>query len=198
MTDEIRIADAYENNLKHVSMTIPKGKLASRINGKNIVDYGEMTARELVAELRGVTDAMGVSLARQISAYLERMDEVGIGYLSLSRKTDTLSGGEIQWLKLASELGRTGQVYVMDEPSTGLHNKDLAALLALFRRLVDGGNTVVIVEHRLELIAQADWVIDMGPGGGSDGGEVVFTGTPRDLLACPTSKTAHWLQKSIM
>ena len=126
------------------------------------------------------------------------MDEVGIGYLSLSRKTDTLSGGELQRLKLASELGRTGQVYVMDEPSTGLHNKDLAALLALFRRLVAGGNTVVIVEHRLELIAQADWIIDMGPGGGSDGGEVVFTGTPRDLLSCPTSKTAHWLQESIM
>ena len=81
----------------------------------------------------------------------------------------------------------------MDEPSTGLHNKDLAALLALFRRLVDGGNTVVIVEHRLELIAQADWIIDMGPGGGSDGGEVVFTGTPHDLLSCLTSKTAHWL-----
>ena len=104
-----------------------------------------------------------------------------------------MSGGEIQRLKLASELGRRGKVYIMDEPSTGLHNKDLAALLALFRRLVAGGNTVVIVEHRLELIAQTDWVIDMGPGGGSDGGEVVFTGTPRDLLACPTSKTAHWI-----
>ena len=72
-----------------------------------------------------------------------------------------------------------------------------AKLLTLFRRLVDVGNTVVIVEHRLELIAQADWVIDMGPGGGSDGGEVVFTGTPRNLLSCPASKTVHWLQKSI-
>ena len=129
---------------------------------------------------------------------LKSLADVGLGYLSLGQPTSTMSGGEIQRLKLASELGRTGQVYVMDEPSTGLHNKDLAALLALFRRLVDGGNTVVIVEHRLELIAQADWVIDMGPGGGSDGGEVIFTGTPRDLLACPTSKTAHWLQKSIM
>ena len=131
--------------------------------------------------------------AKWILHPLKCFADVGLGYLSLGQPTSTMSGGEIQRLKLASELGRTGQVYVMDEPSTGLHNKDLVALLALFRRLVDDGNTVVIVEHRLELIAQADWIIDMGPGGGTDGGEVVFTGTPRDLLACPASKTAHWL-----
>ena len=136
--------------------------------------------------------------AKWILHPLKCLADVGLGYLSLGQPTSTMSGGEIQRLKLASELGRTGQVYVMDEPSTGLHNKDLAALLALFHRLVDDGNTVVIVEHRLELIAQADWIIDMGPGGGSDGGEVVFTGTPRDLLSCPTSKTAYWLQKSML
>jgi len=100
--------------------------LASRINGKNIVDYGEMTARELVAELRGVTDAMGVSLARQISAYLERMDEVCIGYLSLSRKTDTLSGGELQRIKMVRSLASspTNITYIFDEPTAGLHPAD--------------------------------------------------------------------------
>jgi len=160
-----------------------KVALGYAYRGRNIEDALNLTVNEALDFFEG----------DRILRPLKSLVDVGLGYLSLGQPTSTMSGGEIQRLKLASELGRTGQVYVMDEPSTGLHNKDLAALLALFRRLVDNGNTVVIVEHRLELIAQADWIIDMGPGGGSDGGEVVFTGTPCDLLSCPTSKTAHWL-----
>ena len=165
-----------------------KTALGYAYKGRNIDDALNLTVNEALEFFEG----------DRILHPLKCLADVGLGYLSLGQPTSTMSGGEIQRLKLASELGRTGQVYVMDEPSTGLHNKDLAALLALFRRLVDDGNTVVIVEHRLELIAQADWIIDMGPGGGTDGGEVVFTGTPRDLLACPASKTAHWLQKSML
>ena len=165
-----------------------KTALGYTYKGKNIEEALKLT----------VDEAIGFFGGGKIASALKDLTNVGLGYLTLGQSTSTMSGGEIQRLKLASELGRRGKVYIMDEPSTGLHNRDLAALLALFDRLVKNGNTVVIVEHRLELIAQADWIIDMGPGGGSDGGEVVFTGTPRDLLSCPDSKTAHWLQKSIL
>jgi excinuclease UvrABC ATPase subunit len=120
---------------------------------------------------------------------------VGLDYLTLGQPTSTLSGGEVQRVKLASELHKQGQVYVLDEPSTGLHAKDIEKLLALLRKLVDGGNTVVMVEHRLELISQADWIIDMGPDGGSAGGEMVFAGTPEEIIKCKTSKTGQYLNQ---
>lgn len=167
--------------------------LESKINGKNIVDFGEMTAAELLAEIERINSPMGASLARQISSYLRRMVDVGIGYLSFSRKTDTLSGGEIQRIKLASELHKKGAVYILDEPSTGLHSKDAEKLLALFRNLVADGNTIIIIEHRLELIAQADYIIEMGEGGGTDGGEIVFSGTPQEIVHCEYSKTGRYL-----
>ena len=136
----------------------------------------------------------GIAIAKQVSSYLRKMVDVGIGYLSFSRKTDTLSGGEIQRIKLASELHKKGAVYILDEPSTGLHNKDAERLLALFRKLVADGNTVIIIEHRLELIAQADYIIEMGQGGGTDGGEVVFQGTPQEIIHCDRSKTGRYLK----
>ena len=94
---------------------------------------------------------------------------------------------------LASELQKSGNIYILDEPTTGLHSWDVARLLALLRRLVNQGNTVVVVEHRPELIAAADWVIDMGPGGGNRGGEVLFAGTPENLCLCPLSETGRFL-----
>ena len=100
-------------------------------------------------------------------------------------------------MKLASELHKNGQVYVLDEPSTGLHAKDIEKLLALLRKLVDEGNTVVMVEHRMELIAQADWIIDIGPEGGSNGGEVIFEGVPGDIVSCAASKTGVYLKDAI-
>ena len=102
-----------------------------------------------------------------------------------------------QRVKLASELHKNGQVYVLDEPSTGLHAKDIEKLLALLRKLVDEGNTVVMVEHRMELIAQADWIIDIGPEGGSNGGEVIFEGIPEDIVTCAASKTGAYLKNAI-
>lgn len=123
------------------------------------------------------------------------MIDVGLDYLTLGQPTSTLSGGEVQRVKLASELHKQGKVFVLDEPSTGLHAKDIEKLLGLLRKLVDEGNTVVMVEHRLELIAQADWIIDMGPEGGSSGGEVVFTGTPEEIVKCEASKTGQYFKK---
>ena len=98
------------------------------------------------------------------------MKEVGLDYLTLGQPTSTLSGGEVQRVKLASKLQESGQIFVLDEPSTGLHGKDVEQLLSLLRRLVNQGNTVVMIEHRLELIAQADWIIDLGPEGGKEWG----------------------------
>lgn len=124
------------------------------------------------------------------------MVRVGLGYLTLSRRTDTLSGGEVQRLKLASELTKSGNIYIFDEPTAGLHHRDVQQLLHLLRRLVSQGNTVIVVEHRLEVIAQADWIIDIGPGAGDRGGQVLFTGTPDQLIAFPGSETARFLRKT--
>ena len=149
-----------------------------------------------------IEQVMGLTIAEayeffesaKIRKLLQSMIDVGLDYLTLGQPTSTLSGGEVQRVKLASELHRQGQIYVLDEPSTGLHAKDIEKLLALLRKLVENGNTVVMVEHRLELIAQADWIIDMGPEGGSGGGEVVFTGTAEQLIACEASQTGRFLR----
>ncbi|MCD8357371.1 MAG: excinuclease ABC subunit UvrA [Clostridia bacterium] len=132
----------------------------------------------------------------KIHTRLQCLIDVGLGYMTLGQPTSTLSGGEIQRLKLASELHKQGNIYVLDEPTTGLHNRDVETLLALLRRLVEQGNTVVVVEHRQELIAAADWIIDMGPEGGNKGGEVIFTGTPEELLLCERSLTGKYLLKN--
>ena len=129
---------------------------------------------------------------------LQCMLDVGLGYMTLRQPTSTLSGGEVQRLKLASELHKQGNVYVLDEPTTGLHNQDVARLLQLLRRIVTAGNTVIVVEHRQELLAQADWIIDLGPEGGRKGGKVMFTGTPEQLLACADSLTGQYLRKNSM
>lgn len=150
-----------------------------------------------------IEQVMGLTIAqaydffenKKIQKLLQSMIDVGLDYLTLGQPTSTLSGGEVQRVKLASELHRQGQVFVLDEPSTGLHANDIEKLLALLRKLVDEGNTVVMIEHRLELIAQADWIIDMGPEGGSGGGEVVFIGTPESIIECNDSKTGQYLKQ---
>ena len=119
------------------------------------------------------------------------------GYMTLGQPLSTLSGGEVQRLKLASELTKSGNISIFDEPTTGLHLNDVQLLLKLLRQLVDQGNTVIVVEHRLEVIAQADWIIDMGPGAGDCGGSVIFTGTPRQLLGCRESETARFLREAV-
>ena len=152
-----------------------------------------------------IEQVMGLTIAEaydffdntKIRKLLQRMIDVGLDYLTLGQPTSTLSGGEVQRVKLASELHRQGQIYVLDEPSTGLHAKDIEKLLALLRKLVENGNTVVMVEHRMELIAQADWIIDMGPDGGSGGGMVVFEGTPEQIVSCPRSKTGRYISKML-
>ncbi len=158
--------------------------LAYTYHGKNIEEVMALT----------IEQAMEFFTEEKVRKPLQSMMDVGLGYMTLGQPTSTLSGGEVQRVKLASELHKEGNIYILDEPTTGLHNRDIEKLLSLLRQLVAQHNTVVIVEHRLELIAQADWIIDMGPEGGSDGGEVLFCGTPDKLLDCPISKTGHYLR----
>ncbi|SJN60076.1 UvrABC system protein A [Vibrio ruber DSM 16370] len=131
----------------------------------------------------------------QMSLVFSRLIEVGLGYLRLGESLNHLSGGECQRLKLAANLNRDSDMYIFDEPTTGLHPSDVASLVKLFKRLVDRGNSVIIIEHNMELIAQADWIIDIGPYAGQDGGTLQFSGTPGSMLDCLSSLTAEWLRK---
>jgi excinuclease ABC subunit A len=133
-----------------------------------------------------------------IADKLNVLRDVGLGYLKLGQSATTLSGGEAQRVKLATELSRraTGRtLYILDEPTTGLHFDDIKRLLGVLNQLVEKGNTVLIIEHNLDVIKSADWVIDMGPEGGDGGGQVVAEGTPKDLLKAKDSRTSDYLKK---
>ncbi|GAA3177152.1 excinuclease ABC subunit UvrA [Streptomyces virens] len=156
------------------------------VGGRSVADVLEMTAEQAL----DFFDDTGVR--RRLRA----LRDVGLTYLTLGQPLSTLSGGERQRIKLATRLHRTGVVYVLDEPTTGLHMADVDGLVALLDRLVDAGNTVLVVEHNLDVVARADWVIDLGPGGGRDGGRVVFEGTPAELLAAEGSVTAEHLRRA--
>jgi excinuclease UvrABC ATPase subunit len=124
---------------------------------------------------------------------LDRLADVGLGYLSLGQPLTTLSGGERQRLKLATHMGEKGGVYVLDEPTSGLHLADVEQLLGLLDRLVDSGKSVIVIEHHQAVMAHADWIIDLGPGAGHDGGRIVFEGTPADLVAARSTLTGEHL-----
>ena len=126
-------------------------------------------------------------------AILGRMADVGLGYLTLGQPLTTLSGGERQRLKLAIQMATNGGIYVLDEPTSGLHLADVENLLGLLDRLVDSGKTVIVIEHHLAVMAHADWIIDLGPGAGHDGGRVVFEGTPAELVEARSTLTGQHL-----
>ncbi|MVT12132.1 ATP-binding cassette domain-containing protein [Chitinophaga sp. ysch24] len=161
--------------------------LTYKLDGKNISEVLEMTIKE----------ASEFFTAKDISKKLQTLMEVGLEYLTLGQPLSTLSGGECQRIKLASELHKKGSIYVMDEPTTGLHMSDTGRLISLMDRLVDGGNTVIVIEHNLDVIKSADWIIDMGPEGGHKGGQVIFEGTPKDLVAVKDSHTGHYLKQAL-
>jgi len=158
--------------------------LAYKLNGKSISDVLAMN----------VGQALEFFEIKEVVRKLQAMSDVGLDYLSLGQPLSTLSGGECQRIKLASELHKKGSIYIMDEPTTGLHMSDIAHLLQVINRLVDTGNTVVVIEHNLHVIKNADWIIDMGPEGGSKGGKIMFEGTPPELLSAKHSLTGAYLR----
>jgi excinuclease UvrABC ATPase subunit len=158
--------------------------LAYTLNGKSISDVLAMNVQQ----------ALEFFEIKEVTRKLQAMSDVGLDYLSLGQPLSTLSGGECQRIKLASELHKKGSVYIMDEPTTGLHMSDIGHLLEVINRLVDTGNTVVVIEHNLRLIKNADWIIDMGPEGGSKGGTIMFEGTPEGLLKAKRSITSQYLK----
>ncbi len=157
--------------------------LGYRLRGKTISDVLGMTAEE----------ALAFFTEKKVNAVLQAVNDVGLSYLKLGQPLSTVSGGEGQRLKLATELHKQGSVYVMDEPTTGLHLSDIGLLMGLIDRLVEAKNTVILIEHHLDVIRQADWLIDLGPEGGSAGGEVLFEGPPHELKTCERNVTARFV-----
>src|SRR5262245_47690867 len=157
--------------------------------GKNIAQVLDMSIEEAADFFKDVP---------LIAHKLGVLNQLGMGYLKLGQSSTTISGGEAQRVKLAHELGKikrgTGNFYILDEPTTGMHLADIQRLLDSLNRLVDAGNTVIVIEHHLEVIKTADWIIDLGPEGGNKGGEVIAAGTPEEVARCARSYTGRFLR----
>ena len=164
-------------------------QLEVRVNGKSIADVLEMSVEEALLFFAKIP---------KLRRRLQTLHDVGLDYVKLGQPATTLSGGEAQRVKLASELSKiaTGRtLYILDEPTTGLHFADIEKLLEVLQRLVDAGNTVLVIEHNLDVIKQADWIIDLGPEGGEAGGEVLATGTPEQVAEVEESATGRYLRE---
>ncbi|MCC5465420.1 excinuclease ABC subunit UvrA [Pelosinus sp. Bkl1] len=161
--------------------------LSYKLRGKSISEVLNMTVEE----------GLDFFYEKEIAATLKRLADVGINYITLGQPLNTLSGGELQRVKLAVELESKGNIYVLDEPTTGLHMSDISKLLKILDHLVEKGSTVIVIEHNLNVISQADWVIDLGPFAGQNGGNVIFEGSPKDLINCNYSITGQCLKTYI-
>lgn len=179
----------------YVPCEVCKGKrynretLEVKYKGKSISDVLEMTIEEAASFFSSIP---------RIAHKFQTLCEVGLGYVKVGQPATTLSGGEAQRVKLATELSRraTGRtVYILDEPTTGLHMADVHRLIEVLQKLVDAGNSVIVIEHNLDMIKTADYLIDLGPEGGDNGGTVVVTGTPEQVAACERSYTGQYLKK---
>ena len=187
MTPDVAFADPVTISCEACEGTRYSDKaLSYDYRGKHIVDILALT----------IDEAMSYFNVPKITKKVKMLKDVGLGYLTLGQTTSSLSGGEVQRLKLASHLKKEGQIYLLDEPSLGLHAKDNGKLLDVFQKLVDRGNSVIIIEHNLDFIAASDWVIELGPGGGKKGGHIIFEGTPADMLQVDTL-TAKWLKDGV-
>jgi excinuclease UvrABC ATPase subunit len=162
--------------------------LEHHLGGRDISEVLAMSVTEA-----GAFFGAGEARTPAACAILDRLADVGLGYLSLGQPLTTLSGGERQRLKLAILMAEKGDVYVLDEPTTGLHLADVEQLLGLLDRLVDSGKSVIVISHHQAVMAHADWIIDLGPGAGHDGGRIVFEGTPADLVAARSTLTGEHL-----
>ena len=170
-----------------------KDVLEVRFKGKNINDVLNMTVDEAI-------DFFGANGQKNIVKRLQPLSDVGLGYIQLGQSSSTLSGGENQRVKLAYFIGQEKQeptLFIFDEPTTGLHFHDISKLLASFNALIERGHSVLIIEHNMDIIKCADWVIDMGPDGGNQGGRLVCEGTPETIVACEQSVTGQYLKEKL-
>ena len=161
--------------------------LSYKYQGKNIQEVLSMTADE----------AYDFFELPKIKKHIGAMRKVGLSYMTLGQPLSTLSGGERQRIKLAKHLDKKGNIYILDEPTTGLHTSDIEKLMKLFDHMVDKGNTILIIEHNMEVMKCADWIIDVGPDGGKNGGQIVYTGTPADMVKNSDTITAKCLRENI-
>lgn len=162
--------------------------LKLKLRGKDISEVLKMT----------IDEAIDFFHEKEIFSTLKRLVDVGINYITLGQPLNTLSGGELQRVKLASELESKGNIYVLDEPTTGLHMSDISQLVKIMNRIVDGGSTLIVIEHNLDVISQADWIIDIGPDAGQNGGKIIFEGKPENLINCDSSVTGKYLREYII
>jgi excinuclease UvrABC ATPase subunit len=184
ISTDLAFLDAVEIRCEHCNGSGFKPDVVRyKLKGKSITDIMTMT----------ISEANTFFSEPEIIQPLNRLCEVGLDYLTLGQSLNTFSGGERQRLKLATELGNKGNIYVFDEPTTGLHGSDISKLMTLFNKLVDDKNTVIIIEHNMDIISQADWIIDMGLGAGKDGGKIIFEGVPKDIIADKVSLTGKHL-----
>lgn len=163
-----------------------KEALAYKYHGKDINEVLSMTIQEAGEFFRDNSTIMDA---------VKRLHKVGLEYLSIGQPLSTLSGGELQRLKLAKELRRSGQIFVFDEPTSGLHGADILKIIAIFDELADSGNTVIVIEHNFDVVIKSDWIIDLGPDGGKDGGEIVYEGVPKNIIECEASLTGKYLEE---
>jgi excinuclease UvrABC ATPase subunit len=227
LLDPIRAAFAKANGVKPALFSANSEGACPTCNGNGVIytDLGAMGSVATVCEVcegrrfqaevleyqlggRNIAEVLAMSVTEALDyfaetgvkaahAILDRMSDVGLGYLSLGQPLTTLSGGERQRLKLAISMAEKGGTYVLDEPTTGLHLADVEQLLALLDRLVDSGKSVIVIEHHQAVMAHADWIIDIGPGAGHDGGSVVFEGTPAELIADASTLTGKHLKEYV-
>jgi excinuclease ABC subunit A len=196
----------YEEFMTTTPCTACNGKrlkpevLAVTVGGKNIAEVTELPLRDLAdffnnLELTPTQQTIGAAILKEIKGRIRFLNDVGLDYLTLARSAGSLSGGESQRIRLATQIGSglVGVAYILDEPSIGLHQRDNGKLLASLKRLRDLGNTLIVVEHDEETMREADFLVDIGPGAGSQGGEIVAAGTPEEVMKCPNSITADYL-----
>jgi len=171
--------------------------LEIKLADKNIANVLEMTIDDAVDFFQSIEG----TLIQKVVAKLLTLQEVGLGYVHMGQAASTLSGGESQRVKLASYLTKKDQnghlVFIFDEPTTGLHFHDIKKLLKAFNALIEKGHTLIIIEHNLDVIKNADWVIDLGPEGGQHGGNLLFQGKPEEMVECKDSYTAHYLKDKL-
>lgn len=224
ISDDIRKLFAAENKLSHTLFSFNSKGACPACGGKGVIisDMAFMDSIEMVCDVchgkryskevlkyafrgKSIAEVMDLSVDEAIEFFrgesfsekLHSLEKVGLGYLHLNQSMTTLSGGELQRVKLASQLNRKGTVFVLDEPTEGLHPKDVKKLMELFNRLADAGNSLFLVEHNLDVMKDADYIIELGPGGGMSGGHMLFCGTPREMLDSAASTTRQYLALSL-